>query len=229
MRTVQEKAESFRGSLAKIAPICHAQRRALTHITGALQDASCELAAALRETARGLRERAAAVDFRADFGRFVEASKLIRYDIVCDNFPPVDVSHPVFADIDTRLGIVVPPMYPVGIGRVVDDFVAKGADQLSVVTGKYVLLMETITDGWVFASNPLTRVMGYIPGHCVEAVGRAIAVVLKVPRLLVDNVHIQLGDYVAVMGSGETPAYEILTTRGEQLSVPKDTLGIIYE
>jgi hypothetical protein len=194
-----------------------------------VQDASRDFAAALHEAARRLRERAEAVDFRADFGAFVEQSKLIRYDMICGDFVPVDVSHPVFADIDTRLQIDVPPIYPVGIARVVDDFIADGTDQISVVAGKYVLLMETITEGWVFVSNPLTRAMGYIPGRCVEAVGRALAVVVEAPRGLGDNVYVQLGDYVAVTGGEEESKYNVITTRGEELSMLKDTLGIIHE
>jgi hypothetical protein len=217
LRSVREKAESFRASLAKVAPVCHARRRTLVDITAAVQEASRDLTTMLHEAARRLRERAAAVDFRADFGAFVQQSKVIRYDMVCEDFVPVDVSHPVFADIDTRLHVEVLPIYPVGIARVVDDFVADRTDQISVGAGKYVLLMETITEGWVFVSNPFTRAMGYIPGRCVEAVGRALALVVKAPNGLGDNVYVQLGDYVAVTHGEEEFKYNVITTRGEEL------------
>jgi hypothetical protein len=127
--------------------------------------------------------------------------------------------------------IAVPPIYPVGLAKVVRSHVTSADDQLPVTAGRYVLLMETIARKWVYASNPLTRDMGYVPSICLKAVSPALAVVLRVHDSG-ENVIMQCGDYVAVLEIGEggdRALCKVVTTKGEAVVVPRDLLGIIYE
>jgi hypothetical protein len=73
--------------------------------------------------------------------------------------------------------------------------------------------------------------MGYVPNGCLEAVAPALAVVLGVPDFE-EQFDVQCGDYVAVRQvgeGGEKAPCNIVTTRGKDMVVPRDLLGIIYE
>jgi hypothetical protein len=152
-RTAQEqtmdafarKTTELRLVLEHFGPICHTQRRVLTAVIAAIQGTSRQLADALHKSARRLRKSRKRINFEADFSAFVQRSNLIRYDLLCNPFPPIDVSHPVFADITPKIQIAVPPISPVGLAKVVRDHVTSASNQLSVTSGRYVLLMEAIT------------------------------------------------------------------------------------
>jgi hypothetical protein len=225
------KIDDLRVLFDRMKPICHMQRRILGATIAAIQATTQQLAEALHTSAQQLKKLRERIDFRADFAAFVQQSNLIRYDLLCNQFQPIDVSHSVFADIALKIQIAVPPITPIGLARVVRDHVTSAPNQLSVTAGRYVLLMETITRKWVFVANPLTRVMGYIPSVCVKEVAPALAVVLRAPDSE-DLVNIWCGDYVAVLNireGGEMADCKIETTKGESLTVPRDLLGIIYE
>jgi hypothetical protein len=168
------------------------------------------------------------IDFKSDFRDFVEGQRIIRYDLACEPFKPIDLSHPVFADLDTRIQDVVPPLYPVGLAAVVDDFQSAGANEMSCIKGKYVLLMEEIADVWVFVQNPNTRAMGYVPAASVKAVAPVLAIVLRQPDGLPDDVYIEVGAYVAVTAV-DGPHADTVTIRGESVRLPREILGIIYQ
>jgi hypothetical protein len=225
------KMQCFKVLVDRIRPFCHTQRRILTETVSAFRETTERLAAAVQTSTAEFRESSRRLDFHADFTAFVRESKLIRYDLLCSPFKPIDVSHPVFVDIATKIQIAVPPIYPVGLAKVVRDHVSTASNQLSVTQGRYVLLMETIAEKWVYVSNPLTRVMGYVPKACVESVAPALAVVLRSPDPG-QEVIMQCGDYVAVLEIGEggdRALCKVITTKGEALTVPRDLLGVIYE
>jgi hypothetical protein len=231
MDAFARKATELRTVLEHFDPIYHTQRRVLTAVIAAIQGTSRQLANALHKSARRLRKSRKRINFQEDFSAFVQRSNLIRYDLLCNPFQPIDVAHPVFADIAPKIQIAVPPISPVGLAKVVRDHITSASNQLSVTEGRYVLLMEAITRKWVFVSNPLTRVMGYVPSICLKAVAPALAVVVRTPGAE-EQVNVQCGDYVAVLNiedGGEKAPCSIVTIKGESKIMPRDLLGVIYE
>jgi hypothetical protein len=221
-----ERTRAFRDAACRLLPVCQFRARIMNGVLGAIQGCSAELAAGLRGSSQALRAAAEAVDSRRDFEGFVARSALIRFDLQCNPFVPIDLSHPVFADIDTRIQVAVPPIYPVGVAAVVDDFVAEGGNELSITRGKHVLLMEEPGSEWVFVMNPLTRATGYAPAAAVEKIGQALAVVVEVGAVGGDA-YLQRGDYLAVKEVTDTH-YKAVTTRGEQVTILRDHAAVIY-
>jgi hypothetical protein len=220
-------AAHFCQASARLLPICQFRARILNEVLEAMQNCCTDVGAELGKTAQSLRAAADAIRHRQDFERFVERSSLIRYDLQCNPFVPIDLSHPVFSDIDTKIQVAVPPIYPIGIGIVNEDFVAEGTNELSVTHGKHVLLMEWPGTDWICVMNPLTRARGYAPTAVVSRIGQALGVVVEV-GVVGGEVYLQRGDYLAVTGAAENQ-WNTVTTRGEAVTILKEHVAIIYD
>jgi hypothetical protein len=205
--------------------------RALRCSLAVVKEQYAMLAIQMRDFAKGVRQSAAAIDFTPDFSKFVANHKIIRYDLRINPFKPVHSSHPAFADVDTRIRNILPPIYPISLARITGVFVAESQQELSCIPGKHLLLMDRRASVWVLAMNPLTRVMGYVPSKVVEEVGNGLALFIDEPEatLVPPGVRISRGDYVSVVsvdGRNEETV-SVITTKGETVSVPKDLLAIL--
>jgi hypothetical protein len=230
-QTIFTRAESqlhaFREASARLLPICQFRARAMNEVLGAIHACSVALEKQLRGAALGLRAAADAIDHRRDFELFISRSAVIRYDLQCNPFVPIDLSHPVFGDIDTRIQIAVPPIYPIGIATITEDFIAEGGNELSVTRWKYVLLMEWPGSEWICVMNPLTRAIGYTPATVVRRIADALGVVVEV-GVVGGDAYLQRGDYLAVTGATENQ-WKGVTTRGEEVMILKEHVAIIYD
>lgn len=224
------ETESFTSSMQKVGESCERRVLALRESLDTVHSEYTQLSRNLQLCAESLRRTADMLDFKADFRSYVEKTKMIRYDIQCLPFMSIDVSHPAFADIDTRINVAVPPLYPVSLAKVVHTFTAESESEISCTKGKHMLLMEKPFTDWVFVMNPLTLLMGYAPRTCLEEIGSQLGVFLKTPSpglLEVENVRAQQGDYVAIV-SEQGDKLTVMTTQGDSIVVPKDLIGIIY-
>jgi hypothetical protein len=228
--------ERFCLSADKLQKHATACAHAMASVVSAIQTSFAGLAGDLTKGAESLSAIADSIDFQSDFSAFVKTNKIIRYDLQCSAFQPIDLSHPVFSDIDTRIRIVVPPVFPVGLAKVNQDFTSEGQEsELSVSKGKYVLLMEPPTGDWVFVQNPMSRRTGYVPAAFIQQATPKLnlAIIMKTPdqAKLPQDVHVEVGAFVAVVGShGEDgSASDIVTVRGEHFTLPREVYGVIYE
>jgi hypothetical protein len=231
---LQRSQDHFRGFCRPMQQGYHVfadQIRSLRCSLAVVKEQYGRLAVQMRDFAKGVRESAAAIDFPADFSKFVGNHRIIRYDLRINPFKPVHSSHPAFADVDTRIRNIVPPIYPIALARVARTFVAESQQELSCTAGKYVLLMDRRASVWVLAMNPLTRLMGHVPSAAVQEVGNGLALFVDEPdaALLPPGVRISRGDYVSVLGldGASEKAVSVITTKGETVSVPKDLLAIL--
>ena len=61
-------------------------------------------------------KKASEINFESDFNHFVDEKRLIRYDLKCDPFKPIDMSHPVFNNFEpSKIHniLAVPPVYTI--------------------------------------------------------------------------------------------------------------------
>lgn len=146
-------------------------------------------------------QKASEINFEKDFIQFVAYKKIIRYDLKCEAFKPINMSHPVFNNFDPskiRNVIAVPPVYPIAMAKVLVSFTASDINEITIVKGKMVLLMEPPDYPWVLAMNPFTRQYGYVPSKYLEIVGNALGIITK--EVLSDNgINLLVGDYVAIL------------------------------
>jgi hypothetical protein len=229
---LQRGQEHFRGfcrSMRQGYDVLAERIRILRCSFAVVQEQRSTLAKQMRDFAKGVRCSAAAIDFATDFSTFVANHRIIRYDLRINPFTPVDSSHPAFADVDTRIRNILPPVYPVSIARIGASFVAESQQELSCIAGKYLLLMDMPAESWVLAMNPLTRVMGYVPSSIVKEVGSGLALFVDEPdtAVLPPGVRVSRGDYVSVIGGTGEENVTVITTKGETFAAPKDLLAIL--
>jgi hypothetical protein len=82
--------------------------------------------------------------------------------------------------------------------------------------------MEPTDNDWVLVLNPVTLTDGYVPSYCLEVVGHGLGVVLKHQAIL------SVGDCVALIDQSHPSNYVVETAFGQQLTVSKGVIGIIY-
>ena len=211
-----------------VRDVCTERVNAMTNGFNAVKDEYSKFAQTLRNCGRSLQEQAAKIDFRSDFQEFVADTGLIRYDLECLPFESVDTSHPVFAGIDTRINVAVPPLYPLGLAKVVNSFAPENPNEIACTKGKFMLLMENADEPWVFVQNPVTNAMGYAPSACFEQVGDQIGVFIEQPdEKLASEATVALGDYVAIVGKTNEDKLAVVTTRGIATTVDSKIVGII--
>lgn len=146
-------------------------------------------------------QKVSEINFQRDFSRFVEEKKIIRYDLKCEAFKPIDMSHPVFNNFEpSKIHniVAVPPVYPILMAKVTNTFTAKYANEITIVKGKMVLLMEPIDDAWVLIKNPFTNQIGFVPAMNLEVIGSALGIITK-EALSMDGINLLVGDYVAIL------------------------------
>jgi hypothetical protein len=183
----------------------------------------------IRETTAVIRESAATMNFEQDFPIWVAARKIVRYDLICHPFEPLDLSHPAFADIETNINVAIPPLFPVGLGMSEFDFEAEDPRELSVSRGKYLLLMEQKKGDWRLVMDPESYELGHVPADYIRQVGTQFAVVVGAPEeaALPAGVILVKGDYLAVTGPPSSDVLEMMTVKGKILSLPSKLVGII--
>lgn len=167
------------------------------------------------------------INFQIDFQNFVSKQKIIRYDILPDQFVPLDFSHECFSQISTISNVLSLQLYPFAIARMKKEFNAKESNELSMQKGKMVLLMEDLSLPWAFIQNPYTRVMGYAPSSFLELVGKGIGVLLE--EFTTSDEILNKGDYIAIIGDEGPGSKEIRTISDLTAIIPVSIIGIISE
>lgn len=141
------------------------------------------------------------INFEKDFSHFVAKKKIIRYDLKCEAFKPIDMSHPVFNNFEpSKIHniVAVPPVYPIAMAKVINSFTATNANEITIVKGKMVLIMEPLDNPWTLVMNPFTTQTGFVPSMNLEVVGSALGIITK-EALSSDGISLLVGDYVAIL------------------------------
>ena len=167
------------------------------------------------------------VSFQKDFMDFINKYKVIRYDLVPNEFKSLDFSHPCFSNITTISRVLSLQLYPYAMARMKKEFIAKDGNELTVQKGKMVLLMEDLSLPWAFVQNPYTKVMGYAPSAFLEEIGHGLGVLLedfKTPEEL-----LRKGDYIAIEGDCGSSNKQIRTISNGTAKISSSMIGIISE
>jgi hypothetical protein len=221
-----EKLRHFNTNAAKLSVIAQARIPIMHSLLSAVPLFGQPFVADIRAAAQQLRAAADAIDFVSDFKSFVENNQIIRYDIPCPQFVPIDISHPGIPKIDARVRIPQPQFYPKAMAVVREDFIPKGGNEIAIQRGKHVLVIDDLGPEWVFVFNPINKTIGYVPKICLEALGENIGVVLGVGVATKDAGFIQRGEYVCVREVGKVEV-DALTITGKNAKIRKDLVRII--
>ncbi|KAK8898052.1 hypothetical protein M9Y10_000312 [Tritrichomonas musculus] len=167
------------------------------------------------------------INFQKDFQNYINKNKIIRHDIIPEQFKPLNFDHECFSQLATVTKVLSIQLYPFAMAKVKKEFVAKDNNELSVQKGKLMLLMEDLSLPWVYVQNPYTKVMGYAPSSFFEIIGNGLGVLLKDTQSKYDILH--KGDYVATVGYINAGSYDICTILDIMIKVPASNIGIISE
>ncbi|OHT08787.1 hypothetical protein TRFO_22636 [Tritrichomonas foetus] len=169
------------------------------------------------------------IDYFSDFKKFVDVRKIIRYDLQNDPFIPIDISHPVFSTVNTKIYTPVMPHYPIAIGQMIGNFTAESENEMSAAKGKAVLLMEPKDQNWVLVMNPITRNSGYVPASFINLISTSIGVIKDVSRSLTDKgFNFSRGDYVGIVGESQYN-FSAVSVNGSAVEIPKEIVAKISE
>ncbi|OHT13782.1 hypothetical protein TRFO_16004 [Tritrichomonas foetus] len=186
-----------------------------------------EFASVLDETADAINRIHNQINYNSDFPSYVESKRLIRYDIIPDEFVPIDLNHPVFQEVQAIWTVPSLQIYPLALARVMETFVTTYSQEISVSKGKLVYLMEDLSYPWAFVQNPYTRATGYAPSYLFEIIGKGLG------AILVDvgsrDEMLQKGEYVAILENSDESNYLVLALNEVIMSVPKESVGLISE
>jgi hypothetical protein len=218
----QTSITAYRQKLAGIAQLLKLRNRTLRDAMNTIAAMFSRVGERIGEANATLSVAVQKIDFTADFRGFIATAKIARFDLSDVAFVPYPVNPTAFAGIKARLELPLPQIYPIGMAKVVCDYYADGANQISCKAGKSMLLMERMDDDWVYVMSPVTFVTGFVPRLCLRVIGRGLAVMLR------EQAGVQPGDCVAVIEEGTHGACTVETAFGHQLTVSKGNLGIIY-
>jgi hypothetical protein len=213
---------AYREKLAAIAQLLRGRNRTLRSAMLSIALVFSRVAERMDEANGAIPLTGEKIDFKADFRRFVAASKIARFDLSDVPFVPYPTNTLAFSGASVRVEVPPPQIYPIGMAKVICDYYAAGANELSCKAGKRMLLMEEMDDDWVFVMSPATFVSGFVPRLCLSPIGHGLAVMLR------EQAGALPGDCVAVIQQGKHGACTVETAFGHQLTVSKGNLGIIY-
>lgn len=165
------------------------------------------------------------MSFRDDMLAFVKQRKIARYDLRDLEFEAIDTSGPAFEGLDTKIDVQVADIYPIGMAKVVKDYLATDEKQMNCKMGKRLMLMEEPDGDWCYVMNPITLTCGFVPTECLERVKGSLGIVIRQPGL--DDGSLSVGDFVMIVETTSS-AYiteDVLGTRGIS---PKHLIGVIY-
>lgn len=168
------------------------------------------------------------IDFQTDFRNFIQANQIIRYDILPDEFKPLDFSHECFSEITKVSNVLSFQLYPYSMARVRKEFMPDlDQNEISVNKGKIVLLMEDLSLPWAFIQKPYTNEMGYVPSSFLEEIGKGIGVLLN--EFIGPDELLNKGDYVAIESHDDPEKYKVHTISDNSFDVPANLIAKISE
>ena len=166
------------------------------------------------------------LDARDDLMKFVRQRKIARYDLRDIEFEAIDTSGPAFEGVDTKIAVEVADVYPIGMARVVKDYLASDEKQMNCKAGKYLMLMEEPDEDWCYVMNPITLACGFVPTECLDRVQGSLGIVIRQPSGI-DDTRLTVGDFVMIVETTSS-AYITEDVMGERGIYPKHIIGVIY-
>lgn len=167
------------------------------------------------------------INFHDDFHNFITTHKIIRYDILPDEFKPLDFSHELFSEIPKVSNVLSFQLYPYSMAKVKKEFMAEYQNEITIKKGKIVLLMEDLSLPWVFIQKPYTNEMGYVPSSFLEEIGKGIGVLLN--EFQASDDLLSKGDYVAIESNDDPDVYKVHTITDFVVDVPANLIAKISE
>lgn len=167
------------------------------------------------------------INFQTDFQNFIKENKIIRYDILPDEFKPLDFSHECFSEITKVSNVLSFQLYPYSMAKVTSEFIPEDSNEISVKKGKIVLLMESLSLPWTFIQKPYTNELGYVPTSFLEEIGKGIGVLLN--EYTTSDEVLNKGDYVAIESRDNSEFYVVHTISDFTYSIPATLIAIISE
>ena len=169
------------------------------------------------------------IHYKEDMKSFLNIKKMIRYDMICEEFEPIEVNYnllnekpPVFPN---ELHSII---YPISMAKAEKNFSAEYSNEISLRKGKIILLMEPPDTEWVLATNPFSRASGYVPSSHISIIKGSLAVVLK--EISDQNGNLQKGDYIVANPDPKNDNYfRCFTVMGNELLLRKNQVALISD
>ena len=169
------------------------------------------------------------VDFRKDFIRNADTHKIAFFDMPKPKFERFKFSNQFTQPDRFYIPRFRLDFFPIAAAVAIKDFEPESQNELRLVKGKRVYLMETQTQDWVLVMSPSWCQIGYVPLSHIKPVGKFVAYVKQdlikySPKLQFSQMRI-----VAVLDIEETPkkTYVCEDENGFHFKIPDDE-GILY-
>ena len=165
------------------------------------------------------------MNFESDFSNFLSRSKIIRYDIKDLSFTPIDMSGPAFDGITPSIPREISIYTPFYLALITRSYKSDGENELTIVRGKYLLLMEEPNVDWVYSMNPKTRCSGFVPKNCFKVIGNKLGILIR--EFNEQSIFMNVGEYLGILNENDK-CYIVENTNNNVLSVQKSFVGIIH-
>ncbi|OHT09295.1 hypothetical protein TRFO_21864 [Tritrichomonas foetus] len=184
------------------------------------------LSSKMSEASNIMKNAADKINFSTDFKSFINAKKIIRYDLQETEFVPYDTNSPAFYDIPPLPKQEITTIMPIFMAKVVNDYFASGENEMNCKKGKMIYLLELPEGDWCYSMSPITRKTGFIPCFCVEPVGDKFGIVIRECEMTVE--YCDKGDLIAIFDENSGVNYKAMNNLGEKFDIPKANVGIIF-
>ena len=111
---------------------------------------------------------------RDDVATLASKAKIFRYELQPKEFQPIKLPESL-QDLEIEPKKTISDPLPLGIARVVRPYDGKDDNQLSLVKGQSVYLLETPSQNWCLSMLPLSKKIGFAPRAAIAPVGRGAA------------------------------------------------------
>ncbi|OHT04780.1 hypothetical protein TRFO_06229 [Tritrichomonas foetus] len=164
------------------------------------------------------------LNFNSDFKTFSTCHKLNFYDFPRPKFERFKFSSQFTQPDQFYIPRFKLDYFPLYAGVALGDFTPESPNEIPLVKGKRVYLMEEVTHNWVLAMNPSWCQIGFIPSTYVNVVGTQLAylrkdVAKKSPKLALSNMRL-----VAITSVDDQPkkTYTCEDEDGESITICED-------
>lgn len=161
--------------------------------------------------------------FPSDFKQFSQTHRISYGDIPLPTFEPFKFSSQFTQPDQSFVPRFQMDYFPLHAAVVLANYQAESRNEISLIKGKRVYLMENPNQNWVLAMNPYFGKIGFIPSSYVKIVGKKLAyakkeIVKKAPNLLLSNTML-----VTIINVIEKPAkaYLVEDEDGRQFEIPE--------
>lgn len=167
--------------------------------------------------------------FNVDFKNFAKTHRITNQDLPLPVFKPFQFSSKNVKPEQFYIAPDILTYFPLLAAKTLGDFTPENSNELKLVAGQRIYLMETPNQNWVLAMNPFYRQIGFIPISYIQVVGTGLAYVRKQnaidkdPSLTLSNMPL-----VAIIQEEPEGTFLVEDEDGNQFSVNNSENALIF-